>query len=124
VKGNTPWNKGKSGGVTANYVPIGTERNAGDGYLRIKVGDPGYWISSHYLVWERAHGPISEGYVIVFGDGNKHNFDLDNLILVSKSEHVVMNCYRLRGTSAELTRVGKTIAELKMKIRTLKQRKG
>ena len=41
----------------------------------------------HRAVWEKINGPISDGYDIHHIDGDKANNHIDNLELISKSEH-------------------------------------
>lgn len=41
----------------------------------------------HILVWERANGKIPPNFDIHHKDGNKLNYSLDNLELLSKSDH-------------------------------------
>lgn len=41
----------------------------------------------HHIVWEAAYGPIPEGYQIHHIDHNKKNNDLDNLALLTVSDH-------------------------------------
>ena len=41
----------------------------------------------HRVVWEQAHGPIPEGYLVKFKDGNRMNCSIDNLYLVSRADH-------------------------------------
>jgi hypothetical protein len=89
--GLTPWNKGthfvaggrsaetrfkpRSPEESANYKPIGSLRINADGYLERKVSDDRSraparrWIGVHRLVWEKAHGPIPNGHVVVFRNG-------------------------------------------------------
>lgn len=42
---------------------------------------------AHHVIWEEAVGPIPEGYQVHHIDHNKKNNDLDNLILLSASDH-------------------------------------
>lgn len=42
---------------------------------------------AHHIVWETANGPIPVGYELHHIDCNKHNNDLENLMLVTRSEH-------------------------------------
>lgn len=76
------------GHISANAVPVGTERIT-DGYTYVKVKD-GYrqrnWRPKHHLVWEAHNGPLSEGYNVIFLDRNKQNFDINNLALVTDQE--------------------------------------
>lgn len=41
----------------------------------------------HVLEWEKLHGPKPPGYQIHHIDGNKANWDISNLLLVTQSDH-------------------------------------
>jgi hypothetical protein len=93
----TQFRKGQLSGQAAyNYVPIGTLRVNADGYLDKKVTDDASivsarrWVGVHRLVWEEAHGPIPDGYVVVFQPGRRtidpNLITLDALELVSRVE--------------------------------------
>ena len=106
----------KPGQVPKNYKPIGTERINADGYVDVKIADPNKWRQKHLLIWEEAHGPVPDGHVVIFGDGNKLNVQLDNLILITRSQLVRLNQLGLIGASVELTKAGITVADLHIKI--------
>jgi hypothetical protein len=56
------------------------------------IDDDGNIVREHRVVWERTHGmKIPKGYVIHHIDGNGHNNDPDNLILMSVSDHVKLH---------------------------------
>lgn len=132
-KGHDSWNKGlkgvvtggfqtqfKKGNIPSNRVPIGTERiDSKDGYTYVKIKD-GYlnknWKLKHVLIYEEHNGPIPEEHVVIFGDGDKSNFDLDNLILVSRQQLLILNRNKLIQNDADLTRTGVIIADLHQKI--------
>ena len=108
TKGSQPW----------DTAPVGTvvER---EGYLWKKfkndLGSGRFnWKQVHLLNWEAAHGPVPDGYVIIFKDGNHMNTDLGNLELVSKAENAVMNRCNLRFNHAEHTETGILIAKVKI----------
>ena len=102
--GTIPWNKGKpfeSGGRSAEtrfktgqkphtWNPIGHERVSRDGYLQRKMTDTGItrrdYVYLHRLVWLDAGRDIPPGHAICFKDGDKRNFALDNLELVSRAD--------------------------------------
>lgn len=42
----------------------------------------------HRLEWRKHNGEIPKGYVIHHKDGNKLNWDIHNLELLSRSEHI------------------------------------
>lgn len=131
-KGHIPWNKGKpkswiggeetqfkKGHKPHNWVPIGTERVSKDGYIEVKIQEGQFqknWRGKHILIWEQHNGPVPEGHAIIFGDGDKRNFDINNLICVSRKQLVRLNQYGLIHKDAELTRTGIIIADLIAKI--------
>ena len=127
-KGQAPANKGmkgvggweptqfKKGNKPHNYVPVGSERINGDGYLDIKIADPNKWRGKHILVWEEHNGPVPKGYAVIFGDGNRSNFDSNNLIIVSRQQLLILNRNKLIQKDADLTRTGVIIADLYQKI--------
>ncbi|WP_235775561.1 MULTISPECIES: HNH endonuclease signature motif containing protein [Paenibacillus] len=136
--GNVPPNKGKKklwvGGEATqfkkghkphNYVPVGSERVNGDDYVDIKVADPNKWRGKHLIVWEQQNdSPVPKGHAVIFGDGNRRNFNPDNLILVTRGQLAIMNKRGLIQNSAELTRTGVIIADLYKKIGERKRRGG
>lgn len=137
LKGNTPWNKGlkgwqapgtektqfKKGNLPANHVSVGSETIDKDGYVKVKIGEPNKWEFKHRLIWEKSHGrQIPPNYVVIFGDGNKRNFNPDNLLLVSRKQLARMNQNRLIKNDAKLTETGILIAELINKTGELKRK--
>ena len=138
-KGRVPFNKGTKGLTSANrtsfkkgniphtYSPIGSEAITRDGYTIVKVSDQGTrnqrWRPKHRLIWEKHHGPVPDGHAIVFGDGDKTNLSIDNLILVTRAQLSVMNTKKLIKNDAELTQAGANIAQLMVAINTAKKKK-
>jgi len=105
-KGNRPW----------NYLPVGSERITTEGYVDVKIADPNKWKQKHHLIWEAVNGPIPKGHLVIFGDGNKLNVTLDNLILITLAQNARLNGYKLRQTDAELTKTAIIIVDLNAKI--------
>lgn len=139
-KGNIPANKGKKGisyegckatqfkkgNRPANWVPIGTERISKDGYIEVKVADGKLnknWKAKHIQVWETANGPIPRGHVVIFGDGDKRNFNPNNLLLVSRAQLARLNQNNLIQNDVELTKTGIIIADIYSKISERKRTK-
>ncbi|MDR0878966.1 MAG: HNH endonuclease [Treponema sp.] len=126
--GHNSWNKGrkgihcspatefKKGNKPFNYMPEGSERINTEGYVDIKIAEPNKWKAKHRSIWEKANGPVPKGSVIIFGDGNKMNLTLDNLVVVSRAELAVMNSLGLIYEDAEFTKTGKLIADIKIGI--------
>jgi len=116
----------KKGNKAHNWVPIGSERVNGDDYIDIKVADGKLqknWKGKHILIWEEHNGPVPPGHAVIFGDGNRRNFDPDNLILVSRAQLAVLNKNRLIQDNADLTRTGIIVADIYRKIGERKRAK-
>ena len=101
-KGQTPHNK----------KPIGSEFVDERGYVHIKTGEPNTWEWKQRYIYRKYKGEIPEGYNIVFADGDKNNFDIDNLMLVADREKLVMNSMGLFTSNAEVTKSGHLLAQL------------
>lgn len=136
-KGHIPFNKGrkgisyegmkatqfKKGNLPHNTKPIGYERVSKDGYIEVKVAmrpsstnKNDNWVSKQRLIWTQHYGPIPSGHNVIFKDGNKRNFDIENLALVSNSVLVRLNQNHLTSDDPHLTEVGISIATLKKEI--------
>ncbi len=141
-KGIVPWNTGtkgvckpnsgtfKKGNVPGNIRPLGSERICSkDGYVLAKVAERNPYTghatrfkAKHIVIWERAHGPVPDGFVINFIDGDRLHCSLDNLELVSRNEHCRLN--QLGGrqvATGPLRPVAKTIARIAMRRGELKK---
>ena len=123
-KGSTPWNKGlkgymganktsfKKGTIPPNQVPIGTESITKGGYIKVKVGEPNKWKLKQRYIYEQHYGEIPKDYNVIFADKNIRNFDINNLLLVSKAEMLILNNNKLIFEDKELTKVGVNIAKV------------
>ena len=132
-KGNVPKNKGtkgltgpnktsfKKGQQAPNYRPVGSERITRDGYTEIKVADPNKWRLKHRVIWEEVNGPLPKGYALVFGDGDKRNFSLENLLLVSRAQLARLNQNHLIQNDIELTKTAINVVDLMVKISKVKK---
>ena len=70
--------------------PVGAERVSRDG-VEIKVAEPGVWMPKPRFVWEQHFGQIPAGAIVRLKDGNPQNCAPENLLLVTRSEHVRLN---------------------------------
>ena len=102
----------KKGNKPKNYRPVGSERITKDGYIEVKVSDPNKWETKNKIIYKQYFGDIPEGHKIIYADGNKLNNDINNLILVSNNEELIMNRHRLRTEDIELTKTGYLIAKV------------
>lgn len=143
-KGCASWNKGKKmsnetkekvlrtsfkkGHIPARTKPIGTERISKDGYVEIKVSDiPNVsrcvnWRPKQLWIYEQYHKckVDTSKDCVIFLDGDKRNFDIDNLMLISRKLNRVINShseYSIVKGNAELSRIN--IARAKLQITRL-----
>lgn len=137
-KGHISHNKGKKkywkggeetqfqkGNKPHNWVPIGSERITKDGYIQIKIQEGKFqhnWKGKHILVWEEHNGPVPINHNVVFGDGDKRNFNIENLILVTKSQQLYLNRYNLIKDDADITKLGITLADIDKKLNERKKK--
>lgn len=142
-KGHEPSNKGKpmskeqyrkcsstmfkKGHVPANHMKIGEYTHTTDGYLIRKIKETGSQRERfefvHRAVWEEHNGPVPEGKMVSFLDGNKDNCNIENLVLIDNAENLEMNRSRLRFTEPERTRTGFLVAKVRVTARQKKRRK-
>lgn len=126
-KGNVPFNKGlkgycaegcqkgwfKKGMKPMKHRPVGSERvKSKDGYTLVKVAEPRTWKLKHRVIWENHNGQVPKGYVVIFLDGDKTNFDINNLACVSRNELKILNKNGLIYDNAEATKTGIAIAKV------------
>lgn len=124
----------KKGQIPHNgHQPIGTERIDRDGYTWVKTAmrkkDPrtahDNWSMKHRLVWEQANGKaVPDGCIVVFADGDRTNFDPENLVLETRSEHAVIARSRLPYHDAETHEVARAIALVKSAKANAKRERG
>ncbi|HFD81022.1 MAG TPA: HNH endonuclease [Gammaproteobacteria bacterium] len=128
-KGNIPHNKGKKGfqaggrsiemqfkkghlgGIAAERLqPLGTERITKDGIRQRKIRMDGppqrRWKAVHTILWEEHHGPVPDGHIVVFKNGDRSDIRLENLELITRAENMRRNSiHRLPEELAEVCRL-------------------
>ena len=111
----------KKGQASLVASPIGTERLNADGYYQVKVSND-KWVLKQRFIYQQAYGDLKDNEEIIFLDGDRSNFELSNLMKISKSESVRLNCLGLRTTDKDLTKAGVGMVRLDQTIR--KKQKG
>ena len=113
----------KKGHQPANRREVGSERINVEGYIEIKVAEPNRWQLKHRVVYENYHNIKSKSAdVVIFLDGNKQNFDIENLALIDHGINAIMNHEGMRFADAEITRTEVNIARLKKAITVAKRK--
>lgn len=117
----------KKGDVPANHMEVGEYTHTTDGYLIRKVKETGpQWERFefvHRAAWEEHNGPVPEGKMVSFLDGNKDNCDIENLVLIDNAENLEMNRSQLRFADPERTKTGVLVAKARVTVRQKKRRK-
>lgn len=109
-KGEQAWNKGvkgymganktsfKGGNTPHNTKPLYSERTGKNGYIEISVpetnphtGHPSRYVQKHVWIWKQKNGPVPDGHVVTFRDGDITNLTIENLTLLSRAELLWLN---------------------------------
>ena len=101
-------NKGNQKFRAEKFEPIGYEYTNPRGYTYIKVKDTNNqnedYRAKHQVMYEKYHGELPEGFIVVFLDGNTQNFNKDNLYAIPKKIHCRLNLESIYGErSKDLT---------------------
>lgn len=70
-----------------NRVPVGTETVKSDGYIWRKIAEPDVWRQRHILEWESRNGPLPDGMLVTFLNGDRTDFRPENLMAVTLDEN-------------------------------------
>lgn len=109
-QGQKSWNKGvtgymganktsfKKGRLSHNHKPVGHERLTKDGYIMIKVAEPNKFRLKQLVVWERYYGKLPSERLIRFLDEDRSNCNIDNLMIIPRAVHFVVNNYNPANT--------------------------
>ncbi len=138
-KGNAPMNKGlkiteymspeaiekhkktrfKKGNLSHNYRPVGSQRIDKDGYIEVKIKDPNVWELKHRYIWSKHNGKIPKSYKVRFIDGDRGNFNINNLEIISEAE--LMNENTIHRYPQEVRELIKLQSKLNKKLNGTKQ---
>lgn len=79
---------------------IGTIRTPKNGVTYIKVKDSSltyqsgyrepYWLPLQKKIWQDHYGEVPKGKMVIFLDGNRDNFDIDNLYCIDRRISAIM----------------------------------
>lgn len=103
---------------------IGTESEPDkNGLIRVKINDKQWQYKQRYLYEKYHNTKITDGFVIIFADGNKNNFSKDNLIAVPKEDMKTFYAITHDGKieNKDLTKIGLQISAIKNYIKTIKE---
>ncbi|MBD2795813.1 HNH endonuclease [Xenorhabdus sp. 18] len=131
-KGHIPHNAGTKGKIPTSvtsfkkgYIPpnrreVGSERTLG-GYIYIKVAHHQRWRLKHHVIWESHHGKLPTDSILIFKDGNPQNCQIDNLLMISRKEHVILNKH-YPNTPTEYKQTTVNLARIQIAIRNREEK--
>jgi hypothetical protein len=112
-KGYNP-NKAK---VMGNKIPIGTEYTKPDGMVLVKV-TPNKWKYKQRYIYEQYYKvELPKDIMVIFLDGDRTNFDINNLMAVSTPEYNCIKNKDLLSNNAMVTKTAILGARLHYKIK-------
>ena len=144
-KGQEPFNKGlkwddylskkqqkkslkttyKKGHKSHNALNIGDEKISysgshpdDEGYVYVKVCDGKLsknWKPKQQVIWEQHYGKIPKKHKVIFLDGNRFNFDINNLALVSNGEELHINKLNIVNGNSELKKAAIYLVKTRFK---------
>jgi hypothetical protein len=79
-------------------------------WIEVKMPD-GTWKKKHIVLWEQANGPMPENHVLLFGDNDKSNIELENLFLVPRATQAYLCKMGFSWDNAEALKTVLLIAE-------------
>lgn len=96
-------------------IPIGTERIKDDGMIQVKVA-PDRWEYKQRLIYEKYHNiKLTSNDYIIFLDQNRNNFNINNLMRVSRHESSILSNQKMFSHCPEVTKTGVQVAKLIIK---------
>lgn len=92
---------------------IGSESNPDkNGLIRIKVNDKKWVYKQRYIYEQYYNIKLDDDVLVTFLDGDKTNFDIDNLIAVPRHEIEIAYGCGITSSNKELSRLGFSVAHL------------
>ncbi len=102
--------------------PVGYETVDFKGDTLVKIANPNKWKLKHHLIYENAYNvKIKPKECIIFLDGDKSNFDINNLMKVNNTEQLLLSNIQknMKIKNAEITKAIIQTIRIQSKINTM-----
>ena len=87
----------RRGRISPIKKPIGYERlDKKTGIIWIKTQDPDIFEAKHRVIYREHYGEIKEGMNIVFLNGNKQDYRIENLVALTNQELALFNTLKIQ----------------------------
>lgn len=94
---------------------IGHESNPDkNGLIRVKINEK-QWVYKQRYIYEQHYGKIPKGYKVIFLNGDKTDFRIENLAAVPYKDVLYIYGQDLASTKPEMTKLALSVAKLRNK---------
>ncbi|UDM70695.1 HNH endonuclease signature motif containing protein [Vagococcus fluvialis] len=105
------------GDKPSNVKKIGSERLQKDGYVYVKVSEGERWITKHKYLFEKHVRKLNKGEIVIFLNGDKTDFSIDNLAAVTRGELAQLNKLGYIQSDREFAIAGLNIIRIKDRLK-------
>lgn len=97
--------------------PIGYESKPDkNGFVRIKINEK-QWVYKQRYIYEQHYGKIPKGYKVVFLNGDRTDYDINNLAIAPYKDISYVYVNQLNSCDREVTKLSLGVARLVNKIK-------
>lgn len=114
----------KRASAMGDRIPIGTEYTKPDGMVLVKVRSNKWEYKQRYLYEQYHKVELPKDIMVIFLDGDRTNFDIDNLMAVSTPEYNCIKNKDLLSNNGMFTKTAILGARLYYKIKERKTKDG
>lgn len=100
-------------------VPIGTEYIKSDGMTLIKISKNKWQYKQRYIYEQYYNVKLKSDEYIIFLDQNRNNFDISNLMKISRHESSILSNQKIFSKNPKVTEAGVQVAKLIIKIKNV-----
>lgn len=101
--------------------PIGTESEPDkNGLVRVKINEK-QWVYKQRYIYEQHYGAIPDGYKVVFLNGDKTDYRIENLAVAPSKDVLTIYGQGLSSKNPEATKLGLQVARLINKTKELEK---
>lgn len=101
--------------------PIGTESEPDkNGLVRVKINEK-QWVYKQRYIYEQHYGAIPDGYKVVFLNGDKTDYRIENLAIAPSKDVLTIYGQGLSSKNPEATKLGLQVARLINKTKELEE---
>lgn len=104
-------------------VPIGTEYIKNDGMTLIKISENKWEYKQRYIYSQYYNIELTKDDYIIFLDQDRTNFDINNLVKISRHESAILSNQKIFSKNSEITKTGIEVAKLMIKLKESKNGK-